>query len=168
MREERDKSFDQKEHDIYDPLGKNAMLSILKKKFPQYEHIENPNRYGIDVLTLNKNNKVIACWEVEVRHGNWQGNIPFPFSDINCLDRKDEQWLKEPKFLNNIPFEMADNYKVHYVQMNKECTRAVVIEGDTVLKYPLKEWKNRKAVKENKTEYVRQVPISDTKQIKLV
>ena len=26
----------------------------------------------IDVLKPNENDEVVACWEVEVRHGNWQ------------------------------------------------------------------------------------------------
>ena len=38
----------------------------------------------------------------------------------------------------------------------KEC-----FEGDTVLKYPLKPWRNRKA----SGEYVRQVPISEVVQV---
>ena len=58
---------------------------------------------------------------------------------------------------------MADKYKISYVQLNKECTRAVIIDSDTILKYPLKQWANRKA----NNEYVRQVPISETVQIKI-
>ena len=48
-----------------------------------------------------------------------------------------------------------------YVQLNKECTRAAIINGDTVLKYPLIPWRNRKAT----GEYVRQVPISEVVQV---
>ena len=157
------KKVDKAEHKIYDPKGKNAMISVLNKHYPQYKNIENRNPYGIDVLTFN-NDKVIACWEVEVRHGNWQGDVKFPFREINCIERKDYQWRREQELLDKIPYEMADKYKVYYVQMNKECTRAVIIDGDIILNYPLKSWKNRKA----DGECVRQVPISDTKQIKLV
>jgi hypothetical protein len=138
------------------------MISVLNKHYPHYKNIENPNTYGIDVLTLN-NDKVIACWEVEVRHGNWQGDVKFPFREINCIERKDYQWRREQELLDKIPYEMADKYKVYYVQMNKECTRAVIIDGDIILNYPLKEWRNRKA----DGECVRQVPISKTIQIKL-
>jgi hypothetical protein len=157
------KPFDKTENQIYDVIGKNAMISILNKNYPQYKNIENPNSYGIDVLTLNKKDKVVGCWEVEVRHGNWQGDNKFPFREINCIERKDYQWRRDQEFLDKIPYEMADKYKVYYVQMNKECTRAAIIDGDIILNYPLKNWKNRKAV----NEFVRQIPISKTIQIKL-
>ena len=158
------KSFDKSEHNVYDAKGKNAMISVLNKHYPQYKNIQNPNTFGIDVLTLNNTGKVVGCWEVEVRHGNWQGDVPFPFREINCIERKDYQWRRNQEFLDKIPYEMADKYKVYYVQMNKECTRAVIIDGDIILNYPLKNWKNRKA----DGECVRQVPISKTIQIKLV
>jgi len=157
------KSFDNTEHKIYDTKGKDAMISVLNKNCPQYKNIENPNTFGIDVLTLNNSGKVVGCWEVEVRHGNWQGDVSFPFREINCIERKDYQWRRDQEFLDKIPYEMADKYKVYYVQMNRECTRAVIIDGDIILDYPLKEWRNRKA----DGECVRQIPISKTIQIKL-
>ncbi len=159
------KAFDKSEHNVYDNKGKEAMIKILNKKLSEYDlkTIENPNEYGIDLLTVNKLNKVVHCWEIEVRHGNWQGDISFPFREINCIERKDYQWRRDPEFLKKIPFEMADKYKISYVQLNKECTRAVIIDSDTILKYPLKQWANRKA----NNEYVRQVPISETVQIKI-
>lgn len=158
------KDFDRAEHNIYDTKGKNALISVLNKKDSQHKNIENPNTLGIDVLTLNEEGKVVRCWEIEVRHGNWQGDVPFPFREINCIERKDYQWRRDQEFLDKIPYEMADSFKVYYVQMNKECTRAVIIDGDIILNYTLKPWRNRKA----DGEYVRQVPISETKQIKLV
>ena len=159
------KKFDSVDHGTYDTKGKEAMLKFLNGKLAKHElkTIENPNKYGIDLLTLNKYNKVIHCWEIEVRHGNWQGDVPFPFREINCIERKDYQWRKEKEFIDKIPFELSDEYKVSYVQLNKECTRAVMIDGDTILKYPLKQWANRKA----EGEYVRQVPIKETVQVKL-
>jgi hypothetical protein len=157
------KSFDNTEHQIYDTKGKDAMISVLSKNYPQYKNIENPNTFGIDVLTLNNSGKVVRCWEVEVRHGNWKGDVSFPFREINCIERKDYQWRRDQEFLDKIPYEMADKYKVYYVQMNRECTRAVIIDGDIILDYPLKEWRNRKA----DGECVRQIPISKTIQIKL-
>lgn len=158
------KDFDKSENVIYDTKGKDAMISILNKHYPQYQNIENPNTLGIDVLSLNKDGKVVGCWEIEVRHGNWQKDVPFPFDMINCIERKDYQWRRDQEFLDKIPYEMADKYKVYYVQMNKECTRAVIINGDDVLKHPLKPWRNRKA----DGEYVRQVPTSKAIQIKII
>ena len=155
------KKFNKSEHEIYDTKGKNALLAYLPRAFKNLKHIENPNKHGIDVITLNDNDEVVACWEIEVRHGNWSGDRPFPFNEINCIERKDYQWKREQSFINKVPFKFATEYEVFYVQLNKECTRAAIIQGDTVLKYPLVPWRNRKA----EGEYVRQVPISEVKQV---
>jgi hypothetical protein len=159
------KAFDRNEHGIYDSKGKDAMLKFLNEKLSSkgWKTIENPNNYGIDLLTLNSLGKVIHCWEIEVRYGNWQGDIKFPFREINCIERKDYQWRKDESFEKKIPFELANEYKVTYVQLNRECTRAVLIEGDKILEYPLKQWANRKS----NNEYVRQVPITETVQVKI-
>ena len=157
------KSFDVADHANYDDKGKNALMNFLNKKLENFETVANPNKYGIDLLTLNVYNKVTHCWEVEVRHGNWQGDIAFPFRDINCIERKDYQWRKDQELFDKIPFEMASDVKVTYVQLNKECTRAVFIDSTTILKYPLKPWANRKG----SNEYVRQVPITETLQVKI-
>jgi len=160
------KKFDANEHNVYDSKGKTAMLNFLNKKFSDYnlKTIENPNKYGIDLLTLNSKDEVVHCWEIEVRYGNWKGDIPFPFSEINCIERKDYQWRRDKEFIDKIPFKLKENYKVAYVQLNNDCTRAVIIDGDIILKYPLKSWANRKS----DGEYVRQVPIKETVQVKLI
>ena len=157
------KSFDKAEHSKYDDLGKIAMIEFLHKRLPNLKTVENPNRFGIDLLTFNTLDKVAHAWEIEVRHGNWQGDISFPFNEINCIERKDYQWRKDEELFQKIPFGVSSNLKVYYVQLNKECNRAVIIEGDTILEFPLKPWANRKA----EGEYVRQVPISLTIQVKL-
>ena len=157
------KSFDKVDHSQYDSKGNKAMMEFLNRKLKDFKTIENPNPYGIDLLTINKFNKVIHCWEVEVRHGNWQGDVSFPFRELNCIERKDYQWRKDQELFDKIPFEVVSDMKTTYVQLNKECTRAVFIDGSTILKYELKPWSNRKAV----GEYVRQVPISETLQVKL-
>ena len=157
------KKFDSGEHNVYDVKGKDAMMAYLNRRFPKYKTIENPNKHGIDLLTLNDDERVVACWEIEVRYGNWSGDIKFPFSEINCIERKDYQWRKEFSFTEKIPFKLAVGYEVTYVQLNKECTRAVLIKSTTILKYPLKPWANRKA----DNEYVRQVPIGETVQLKI-
>jgi hypothetical protein len=159
------KSFDRQEHMIYDDKGKDAVIRYVDRILDGkgLTTIENPNAYGIDVLTLNSKEEVVAAWEVEVRHGNWKGDVKFPFRDINCIERKDHQWKREKTFTDKIPYTLAKNCKVYYVQLNKECTRLVVIDADKILKYPLKAWSNRKA----SGEYVRQVPISETLQSKV-
>ena len=93
------KSFDQSEHNTYDKVGKDAFMCFLNSNRKMLERgfttIENSNAYGIDLLTLNQRGEVVHCWEIEVRHGNWQGHIPFPFREINCIERKDYQWRRE-------------------------------------------------------------------------
>ena len=159
------KSFDRQEHGIYDSKGKDAVMRFANRilKGRGLKTIENPDKYGIDLLTLNDKQEVVACWEVEVRHGNWKGDVRFPFKEINCIERKDHQWKREKSFTDKIPYKLADKYKIYYVQLNKECTRMVVIDADKILDYPLKQWHNRKAT----GEYVRQVPITETVQTKV-
>lgn len=159
------KKFDRIDHLEYDQKGRDAFRDFLAYAFisKPWRTIDNPNKHGIDLLTLNEANQVIHCWEIEVRHGNWQGDVKFPFGEINCIERKDHQWRRDVSFISKIDYDLADKYKVHYVQLNRECTRAVIIDGNTILKYPLKPWRNRKA----DGEYVRQVPITETIQVKL-
>jgi hypothetical protein len=158
------KSFDVDDHNEYDNRGKVAMMDYLNKKlFNNLTTIENPNKYGIDLLTITSTGEVIHCWEIEVRYGNWQGDIPFPFRDINCIERKDYMWRKDPEFYEKIPYKVRDNASVAYVQLNKECTRSVIIDSEVILKHELKPWANRKS----SNEYVRQVPISETFQFRI-
>lgn len=160
------KKFDLAEHNIYDVKGKDAVITYLNSVFKNETlySIENSNRYGIDILTLLKEtDEVIAAWEVEVRYGNWAGEINFPYNTINCIERKDYLWQKTDRLYNGIPYKTAKDIAVFYVQLNKECTRAVVLNSKHILKYPLVAWTNRKAV----GEYVRQVPASLADHINL-
>jgi hypothetical protein len=160
------KKFDRADHIQYDKLGRDSMREFINKMFAgkDLKTIDNPDAYGIDLLTLNSKDEVVHCWEIEVRHGNWQGDIKFPFGEINCIERKDHQWRREESFTKKIPFKLAEHYGVSYVQLNKECTRAVVIDSRKILEYPLKPWANRKS----DGEYVRQVPITECIQVKVV
>lgn len=157
------KKYDQAEASIYDVKAKDVMIEYLNEKFTDCSTIENPNKYGIDLLTINSEGKVVHCWELEVRHGNWKGDVSFPYNEVNCIERKDYQWRRDKEFLDKIPFSLADEYFVSYVQLNKECTRAVIIDSKTILQHDLVQWANRKA----EGEYVRQVPIYKTVQVKL-
>lgn len=158
------KPFDKADHDTYDKKGKDAFLKHLSKALPAgYQAVENPNQYGIDILVISPSNIVVLACDVEVRYGNWKGNIDFPFSKINCIERKDHLWKKDDNFLNRIPFQIAKGCRVYYVQLNNECTKAVLIDGQTILQKELIPWNNRKMT----GEYVRQVPLEETKQIDL-
>lgn len=158
------KKFDQAEHNIYDPMARNAMIEYINShpiSKKGLRTIENPNKHGIDLVTLNEENEVTHAWELEVRHGNWQGEIPFPFREMNCIERKDYLWRKDPEFFRKIPFKVAKDVKVYYVQLNKTCTRIAIAKAETILEYPLKPWANRKA----SGEYVRQVPVTKLTQV---
>lgn len=157
------KQFDASEHAIYDIAGKTAMLAYLNSKIQKYKTIENPNKYGIDLLTLDENNKVHFCWELEVRHGNWKEDTAFPFKEINCIERKDYQWRHDQEFYDKIPFQVSNNCIAYYVQLNKQCNRAVIIRDSIILQHELKPWANRKA----DNEYVRQVPVTSATEIDL-
>jgi hypothetical protein len=157
------KQFDASEHAVYDTAGKTAMLAYLNHKLTKYRTIENPNKYGIDLLTLDANDKVQYCWELEVRHGNWKDDTKFPYKEINCIERKDYQWRHDQEFYDKIPFAVSNQCIAYYVQLNKQCNRAVIIRDSIILTFPLKSWANRKA----ENEYVRQVPITSTTEIDL-
>lgn len=160
------KAFDNASHKRNDKKGRDAFREFCNRHYP-LQTIDNPNIHGIDLLTM-KDGKVVIAWDVEVREDNWKGDVPFPErfardGGINCLERKEYMWRKEKKLTNDIPFELDPKCKVYYVQLNDVCTRAVVIDGDIVLSRKLVPWKNR--LKEG--EYVRQVPLELTIQVKL-
>ena len=159
------KPFSNHMHSVTDNQGKNALLSYLDRNKIGFKNVSNPNRHGIDVLTLNDQDEVVIAWEVEVRNGAWKFDSNFPYSTINCIERKEYMWRKEEEFSNKIPYKIADNCNVYYVQMNKNCNRAVMLEGETILKYPLVRSFNKYAEQHNITEYVRQVPSKEATNI---
>lgn len=160
------KKFNKQEHSMFDDKAKKVWLDYLNNvryKDKNIKTIENPNIHGIDLISLNADGKVCFAWELEVRAGNWKGNVSFPFNSINCIERKDYQWRKDKEFIEKLaPFELADDCLVLYVQFNDLCNRAVVIEGDVILKQKLIPWSNRYV---QNGEFVRQVPIRLTKEI---
>lgn len=158
------KPFDKSDFELYDEKGRRALINYLTRELPsKVQVINNPNQYGIDVLVLLPDRKVIVACDVEVRYGNWYGDVQFPFDKINCIERKDHLWKMEKSFRDKIPFLLAENCKSFYVQLNKECNRAVIIDGEVILKQELIPWNNRKF----QGEYVRQVPIGLTKQVSM-
>lgn len=159
------KRFDKNLHALTDKKGKTAFLSYLDTIYLASGHrnIENPNRYGIDVLTLNSDDQVVNAWEIEVRLCNWVGDLPFRYSSMNCLERKEYMWRKTKEFVDKIPFKVHNDCKVTYVQLNNLCNRAAMVDGDVILEYP----RVRTVNKFRTEEYVRKVPINRVTQIKL-
>ena len=156
------KSFDDDNHAKNDVRGRIAVKKFLDENTSLHT-IDNPNRYGIDLLSLNKNDEVIACWEIEVREEGWPNDTSFPHRTVNCIERKEYQWRKEPEFLRKIPFDLTKNCEIFYVQVNNLCTRCIVVDSSIILNYRLIPWSNKKA----KGEYVRQVPVGLCKQYKI-
>lgn len=158
------KPFDQDSHDRTDQFGKNSFINYVNRFHRNgLRTIENPDRYGIDLLTLNTNNIVVRAWEIEVREDYWISDTSFPDKTVNCIERKEHLWRKDSSFYSHIPYEVDDACETVYVQMNRLGTRAVIIPGNLVLKYRKKLWPN----KFSKKEFVRQVPLDKVIQIRL-
>ena len=158
------KPFDSADHSRNDQRGRDMFRRFLNRLHKTGNRtIDNPDRYGIDLLTLTPDDVVVRAWEIEVREHNWKGDVPFPFREINCIERKEYLWRKDKEFYDKIPFSVDTDCQVMYVQINDACTRAVIIPGSVVLKYPLKPWSNRKC----DGEYVRQVPVEKTIQVNI-
>lgn len=160
------KPFDPALHARTDSPGKNATLKLVNRTLAHRKNlrtIENPDQHGIDLLTLNEKDEVVACWEVEVRLDSWEGDHDFPFDSVNCLERKDHMWMKENTFTEKIPFPVASNCEIFYVQLNNLCNRFAIIESEQVLKCRLRPQPNKKM----HGEMVRQVPLDWVKQVRL-
>lgn len=158
------KKFDSIDHSKNDAKGRNAFRDFLNKLHKNGNRtIDNPNPYGIDLLTLNLSDVVIKAWDVEVRENTWIGEIKFPFSTVNCIERKDYIWRKEQELFNKIPFDVDKNCELSYVHLNNICTRAIIIPGQIVLRYKLVQLDNIKC----SGEYIRRVPVNKTFQVKL-
>ena len=65
------KQFDAVNHTINDKKGRNTFSKFLNSLHKNgNKTVDNPNPYGIDLLTLNSDNVVIKAWEIEVREQN--------------------------------------------------------------------------------------------------
>lgn len=98
-----------------------------------------------------------------MREWNWQGDIPFPFPTMNCLERKEYMWRRDQEFYDKIPFSVDSKCEVLYVQLNNLCNRAVIVPGTMILRHRLKPMQSHK----NTGEYIRQVPVERTMCVKL-
>ena len=151
------KPFDPALHARTDSPGKNATLKLVDRLLSHKSNlrtIENPDQKGIDLLTLNEKDEVVACWEVEVRLDSWKGDRSFPFDSMNCLERKDHMWKKEKSFTDKIPFPLTSDCEIFYVQLNNLCNRFAIVEAEQVLKCRLRSQPNKRM----HGEMVRQVP----------
>jgi|LauGreDrversion4_2_1035121.scaffolds.fasta_scaffold345876_2 hypothetical protein len=79
-----------------------------------YEAHVNPDKYGIDLLGVNRDTGRKIQVEVEVKH-NWSGQR-FPFDTVHFPARK-------LKFVNPKSF---------FIMLNKERTHILVVSGNTI------------------------------------
>lgn len=130
------KKFDKDLHNETDDRGKNATLNMLSVILSgtDYYAIENPDKYGIDILVLNSKNLVVSGIEVEVRFKNWDRDTGFPFSTVNCLMRKDHYWGENSSVPQKIPFEVHPIVSFLYCQWNSLCTRCVIVLPEEIKK----------------------------------
>jgi len=110
------KKFDQKLFNENDPKAREVVKGYFKN---QRYLVSDNGQYDIDLL-------VGVGVEIE-RRPLWSGSN-FPFATVNIPFRK-EKFLKEAR--------------LKYFVVNNEYTYGLVIDGDEILKYPVKENKNK-------------------------
>ena len=120
------KKFDKKLFEENDKKGKDFVIKILKKMYPNHNIIEG-DKFGVDLKVIDpKYNTIFITAEVEVRH-NWKDNGPFPFQTINIPERK-------TKFFNGL---------CKYFSVNKNINQCMMIEDKDILNSPLEENPNK-------------------------
>jgi hypothetical protein len=110
------KPFSQELYDR-DDAAKELVIAYFKTRFG-YNAYVNPDPYGIDVIVENERGRFEV--EVEVKHA-WTGRL-FPFRTIHFAKRK-------IKFAEN-----PEN--VHFMMLNHDWTRALLIDGVTFANSP--------------------------------
>jgi len=161
------KTFDPSLHNKTDKPGKDAALEFINRHLRSHNSnlrtIENPNRYGIDLLTLNEKDEVTICWEIEVRLA-WKGDRSFYFDTVHCPERKDRLWKQGEEFTNSIPFPLSSNCKLFYVQLNDLCNRVLLVDSKNILRCKLKHSPNKEI---SEGEMFRNIPLKAVKELRI-
>ena len=121
------KKFNKENHDANDKPAKDLVISFLKSR--GIDASENPDKYGIDIITPR--------YEVE-RRDIWK--INFPFKTVHVPARK-EKFLK---------------HNIIYAIVNKDFNRIMCCESSTITQCNLVEVPN-KSVPQG--EYFYDVPV---------
>jgi hypothetical protein len=139
------KPFDPKSHDKYDIIAKNKFISYLKEN-GYIDAIENPNKYGIDILATHSDGS-LHKYDVEVKTG-WKVRY-FPWTGLHIPERK-------RKF--------AEPTNQYFVVMNEELKHAFIVSGAKYLECEriIKDTVNMPA--DNFVE----VPVKDCTRVELV
>lgn len=130
--------FNQASYDRSDAKSKSSTISLIEKLIKK-GHInevkikENPDKYGIDLLVLDKvTEEVIGYIEVEQSY-KW-GREPYPYKTIRLPERK-EKWLKA----ENLPY---GDKQVLFVMINNDFTKAALYIDKIAKSAPKKEVQN--------------------------
>ena len=140
------KKFEQSLHDQYDERGRKIVKDYFKNKF-NYNVIDNPNIYGVDLI-IYRENKIVGYAEVEVRN-SWNTD-KFPFDTLNVPLRK------KKLFENELP--------TYFFSVNCIHTRMFCCDAEIIMGCEIKENKNKYVKKD---EYFYKVPVDKLKLIKL-
>ena len=123
------KQFNKESHAVNDKPAKDLVISFLKSK--GVDAVENPDKYGIDII--------VPRYEVE-RREIWVNY--FPFKTVHIPARK-EKFLK---------------YSIVYAVVNKDFNKIMFCKSEVIKQYNLIEVPN-KSVPEG--EYFYDVPIEE-------
>ena len=151
------KPFDQKLHDELDKKGRDAFCQYLNNiHIPNKKTIHNNVERGIDLLTLDSDDKVMCAWEIEVKkEKSWNNQEVFPHERVHCLTRKDYQWRKDQEFYDLIPYNVSPDCSVYYIILNYHCTKAVLLRPNLILRYRPVYVQNELG----KNEFFRRIPV---------
>jgi hypothetical protein len=123
------KTFDQNLYNKYDSKARQAAKKFINKKHPNLRVVDNPNKYGIDLLLYDSENKLVGEVEVETKV-SWVGRIlpDFYKGIVNVPSRK---------------YSILNKDKVHYFLFNSDYTRVLVAIGKEITKCPKEEVINK-------------------------
>ena len=123
------KKFNKKNHDENDKPSKDLVIKFLKSK--GVDAVENPNDYGIDIMT--------GRYEVE-RRIIWKNK--FPFKTVHIPSRK-------TKFLK---------YNIMYAVVNRDFNKIMLCHSRTIRRYKQIEVPNKSVAS---GEYFYDVPLQE-------
>lgn len=108
-----------------DQIGKKHAMKLIWDTYWE-KPIENPDKYGIDLIITDKSGRIVKGYEVE-RSKCWQrGSFPYPF--LHIQDRK-RRYAFFP-------------YPTHFIMLNFTCQHAVIFDLHKLPNYRIEIVKN--------------------------
>jgi len=121
------KRFDKKLFEENDKKAKGIAIKYYKDL--GYNIEENSKRYGPDLLLHDKDNKFIGYVECEKKNV-WK-EYEFPYDSVQFPERKKKYVLTNQDCI------------VTFFMVNKECSRALIVDGNDLINSPLEEVSNK-------------------------